>query len=53
VQRKKFHVEVKPMLKGEKILLYIEPDGLTATRHDQIAAQDGRTTTQAGPTART
>jgi hypothetical protein len=30
VQSKNFHVEAKPMLRDEKILLYTENDGLTA-----------------------
>jgi hypothetical protein len=66
VQSKNFHVEAKPMLGGEKILVYIEPDGLTAmlagltatqtgqttTRHSQTTAQASQTTTHIGPIAR-
>jgi hypothetical protein len=46
VQSKNFHVKAKLMLGGEEILLYIEPDGLTAMQATQ-------TTTQASRTART
>jgi hypothetical protein len=67
VQNKNFHVEAKPMLGGEKNLLYTEPDGLTATptgltatptgltatRCNQTAARANQAATQAGPTART
>jgi hypothetical protein len=44
VQIKNFHIEAKSMLGGEKILLYIELDCLTAT-------PAGLTTTQTGQTA--
>jgi hypothetical protein len=47
VQSKNFHVEAKPMLRGEKILLYIEPDGLTATPAGLTATQ---TITRCGQT---
>jgi ribonuclease HI len=48
VQSKNFHVEAKPMLRGEKILLYTEPDSLTATPTSLTATQSGLTATQTG-----
>jgi hypothetical protein len=51
VQSKNFHVEEKPMLGNEKILLCIEPDGLTATQISQTATRRGQTIMQAGQTA--
>jgi hypothetical protein len=53
VQGKNFHVEVKLVLGGETILLYTEPNGLTATPAGLTATQIGQTTTQAGLTTRT
>jgi hypothetical protein len=64
---KKFHVQAKPMLKDEKILLCTEPDGLTTTtaglitthtsqittRRSQTTVQAGQSTTQASSTAGT
>jgi hypothetical protein len=43
VQSKNFHVEAKPMLRDEKILLYTENDGRTATKHNQTTAQADQT----------
>jgi hypothetical protein len=41
VQRKKIQIEAKPMFGGEKILLYTEPNGLTATLVGLTATQVG------------
>jgi hypothetical protein len=51
VQSKNFHVEAKPMLGDEEILLCIEPDGLTATTAGLTTTQTGQTTAQAGQIA--
>jgi hypothetical protein len=51
VQCKNFHVEAKPMLEGEKILLYTELDGPTTTPAGLTATQTGQTTTSSGQTA--
>jgi hypothetical protein len=53
VQSKNFHVEAKSMLRDEKILLYTEPNGLTATQTSQTPTKCGQTAMQAGLTART
>jgi hypothetical protein len=41
VQSKKIHIEAKPMFGCEKILLYTEPDGLTATSAGLATTQVG------------
>jgi hypothetical protein len=48
VQSKIVHIEAKPMFKGEKILLYIEPDGLTAMPAGVTGTQVGQTATRRG-----
>jgi hypothetical protein len=50
VQSKNFHVEAKSMLGDEKILIYTEPDGLTATMAGLTTTQTGQTTTRHGET---
>jgi hypothetical protein len=50
VQSKNFHVEAKSMLRDEKILIYTEPDGLTATMAGLTTTQTGQTTTRHGET---
>jgi ribonuclease HI len=48
VQDKNFHVQAKPVLGGEEILLYTEPDGLTATPSGLTATQTDQTITRHG-----
>jgi hypothetical protein len=40
-KEKKIQIEAKPMFGGEKILLYTEPNGLTATLVGLTATQVG------------